>query len=337
MDIVLLVPALLDAEGYFGTEGLKRFDALEMLLSKASETIVAESSLSALLANQFAYTPEPEQDIPIAAIGRLIDDEKRPEAYWIRADPVHLRADQKSLNLLDTSYLSLTQHDALALAAVVQASFSEMGWELEVPVPSRWYLKLNQRPAIQTTELYSALGKDIQSFMPSGEQASVWHRLMNEIQMQLHNADINQLRSERGELPVNSLWFWGGGSLPDLLERKWSRVYSDENCSMGFSMLSNTPCLALPETAETLLHEPNDSASVLVVMSEFYTRILDSGQAGRLLDNFEKNWCQFLLQGLRDNSVRSLRIVTRKADFCVTRKSLWKFWSKVNSLDQFAA
>ncbi|NKB38252.1 MAG: hypothetical protein GKR93_13995 [Gammaproteobacteria bacterium] len=335
MDIVLLAPALLDAEGYFDAEGVKRFDALEMLLSRASKSIVTEESLSALLANQFAYTQEPDRDIPIAAIGRLIDDEKRPEAYWIRADPVHLRADQKSLNLLDVSYLSLTQHDALAIAAVVQPSFSELGWELEVPVPSRWYLKLDKKPAIRTTELHSVLGKDIQSFMPFGEDAPTWHRLMNEIQMRLHNADINTMRSERGELAVNSLWPWGGGCLPDLLERKWSRVYSDENCTMGFSMLSNTPCLALPETADTLLQEQSDAASVLVVMSDFYTRILDGGQAGRLLEKFEKNWCRFLLQGLRDNSVHSLRIITRKAEFNLNRRSLWKFWSKVNSLDQF--
>ena len=333
--IVLLVPALLDAESYLEAEGVRRFEALETLLSRATKQPVKEDSLSALLAKLFAYQPPLHEDMPVAALGRLIDDEKKPDGYWLRADPVHLAADQRSLNLLDINNFSLTQHDALALAACVHPTFKEMGWELEVPVPSRWYVKLPDKPKIRTSELYSVIGRDIQGFMPSGEDAPTWHRIMNELQMCLHNADINTMRSERRELVVNSLWLWGSGSLPALQERTWSRVYSDENCSMGLSMLSNTPCFALPESADELVNE-GDDGHLLVVMSDYYTRLLDSSQARQLLNRFENNWCQTLLLGLRENSVQSLRIVTRNTEYTIKRSALRKFWRKTRSLDHFA-
>ena len=332
--IVLLVPGLLDAESYLDAEGVRRFEALETLLSRATRQAVEENGLSSLLARLFAYQAPADEDVPVAALGRLIDDEKKPEAYWLRADPVHLAADQRSLNLLDINNFPLTQHDALALAACVQPTFSEMGWELEVPVPSRWYVRLSEKPKIRTSELYSVIGRDIQGFMPEGDDAPTWHRIMNEIQMRLHNADINALRTERGEPAVNSLWLWGSGSLPALQERKWSRVYSDENCSMGLSMLSNTPCLALPESAAELAAD-DDDARVLVVMSDFYTRLLDSSQARHLLDSFEKNWCVHLLQGLRENTIQSLSIITRNAEYTIRRSALRKFWRKTRSLENF--
>jgi hypothetical protein len=336
LDISLYVPGLFDAEIDVENDADSGLTALELLLARARKSAIQNGSYNAALYKLFNYTPAEDGDIPLAAIGRLIDDDKRPQGYWMRADPVHLLADQKSLSLLDCNSFPLTQHDALALAACVRQSFTELGWELEVPVPTRWYVKMDSKPAIRTSELQEVIGQDIQAHMPTGEDAGIWHRLMNEIQMQLHSADINQLRIERGELPVNSLWLWGTGALPELQQRRWSRVYSDDNSTMGLSMLSNTPCLPLPEIAADIFTQDSDKAEVLVVMSEFQTSMLQQQQGQQRLKRFENNWCYYLLQQLRQGKLQSIRIITRSWEFEVNKNSLLKFWKRVKTFNTYA-
>ena len=42
-----------------------------------------------------------------------------------------------------------------------------------------------------------------------------WHRLINEIQMCLYNADINRIRQQQKLFPINTIWFSGGGQFPE--------------------------------------------------------------------------------------------------------------------------
>ena len=335
LNLSLFVPGLFDTEIDVENAAASHLPSLEFLLARASRTVISPDSYDRSLANQFSYLPGEQEDVPVAAIGRLIDDDKRPEGFWLRADPVYLHADKKSLSLLDSNSFSLTQHDALALAACVQQSFSELGWELEVPVPTRWYVKTNDKASIRTTELQEVTGQDIKEYMPEGDDAGVWRRLMNELQMQLHDADINQLRIERGELPINSLWLWGSGLLPDLLERRWSRVYSDDITTMGLSMLSNTPCLALPAGAEDVFQQGSDNAELLVVMSEFQTAMLQREQRASQLELFENNWCKYLLQQLQEGRLNSLTIITRSYSFEISKLSLMKFWKRTKAFNRY--
>ncbi len=337
LDISLYVPGLFDTEIDTDDAAASFMPSLELLLARGNRKAISGESYNTALAKQFAYNPVEDEDVSVAAIGRLIDDDKRPEAYWARADPVHLHADKTGLSLLDSSSFTLTQHDALALAACVQQSFSELGWELEVPVPTRWYVKMKSKPSIRTSEIHEVIGQDIQKHMPEGEDAATWHQLMNEIQMQLHSADINQLRLERGELPINSLWLWGSGALPELLERRWSRVYSDDTTTMGLSMLSNTPCLPLPVLAEDVFVESNTNAEVLVVMSEFQTTMLQREQRRQQLELFENNWCRYLLEKLQTGKLRSLTLTTRLWEFKIDKTSLMKFWKGSKAFNSYVS
>ena len=337
LDITLFVPGLFDTEIANEEDGSGSLSSLEFLLARANRNAVEDNSYNAALCNLFGYRAKEGEDLPMAAIGRLIDDDKRPEGYWMRADPVHLLADQRSLSLLDAGNLALTQHDALALAASLRQSFTELGWELEVPVPTRWYVKMDRKPEIQTSEIQSVMGDDIKAHMPRGNDAATWHRLMNEIQMQLHDADINQLRIDRGELAVNSLWLWGVGVLPDLLERRWSRIYSEDNNTMGLAMLSNTPCLALPQHAEELFDEEHQSADILLVLSEFQTSMAQSDQRRKLLRQFDQDWCSFFLEQLKNGRLGKLRILTRTSEFTLGKYSLMKFWKKVKDFNHYVS
>ena len=57
----------------------------------------------------------------------------------------------------------------------------------------------------------SVLGKPANPYVEQSRAHLPWYRLLNEIQMFLHQHPVNQRRVAQGMLPINSLWCWGGG------------------------------------------------------------------------------------------------------------------------------
>jgi hypothetical protein len=52
-------------------------------------------------------------------------------------------------------------------------------------------------------------------FMPSGDTADSYRNLVSEVEMALHDHEVNLRRQEQGLQPINCLWFWGGGFAPE--------------------------------------------------------------------------------------------------------------------------
>ena len=61
-------------------------------------------------------------------------------------------------------------------------------------------------PAVQAGFPDEVLGCDLKSMLPTPK---VWQRYLNEAQMLLADLPVNRARAARGELMVNSVWFWG--------------------------------------------------------------------------------------------------------------------------------
>lgn len=210
--MLLLVPhlfpsqRLLDAVG-----GNLHLPALQTLLTRGRRrTDPADGTLAALCT---AYGIARQQDWPLAPITLEADRGAAEDGYWLRADPVHLRVMRDRIVLLAGDEISLSQGEADALAAAVAAHF---GTELSpLPVrPHRWYLRLPSAPVLTTTPLGAAVGADVDPLLPQGRDAMRFRSHLNEVQMLLHEHPLNLQREARGELPINSLWLWGGGTRP---------------------------------------------------------------------------------------------------------------------------
>jgi hypothetical protein len=50
----------------------------------------------------------------------------------------------------------------------------------------------------------------LSDWWPQEDSLREWRRLLNEIQMVWHDHPVNLARAERGEMPINSLWLFGG-------------------------------------------------------------------------------------------------------------------------------
>lgn len=97
----------------------------------------------------------------------------------------------------------------------------------------RWYLRVPREMAIPDFAPPSeALGADVFAFLPPGPEGRRWRTLANEAQVVLHNHPRNAARIDAGLPPVNSLWFWGGGALPDFV-RAATHAVATEDFELG--------------------------------------------------------------------------------------------------------
>ncbi|MFQ5658888.1 MAG: hypothetical protein ACE5GZ_00570 [Gammaproteobacteria bacterium] len=332
--LTILIPGLFGPFQGVTKEDVPRFPALESLLAKAGRKRRIGSTFYTSLCHLFGLEKFPGQDLPVAALTRLLDDQERPEGIWTRIDPVHLSAGREGLTLMDATLFTLSQHDAIILGAPLKQLFAGQGWMFEIPVAKRWYLRVKEHPEITTTEINEAAGRSVQPLMPAGAGQMGWARLLNEAQMLLHDSEVNREREKRGELTINSLWLWGIGQLPEILPRKWSMLISDDPVAQGLAMLSGTPFTSLQIDAEEIIHGADNTGEVLIVIvtAQAHSSYGDFCAWRRELEDLEHHWFTPIVKALEEDRMKQLTILTNNNEFTCTRRTLLKFWRRQRRL-----
>ena len=191
---------------------------------------------------------------PHAALSRLADAgaEDAGDACWLRADPAHIRPDINGARLLGIGRtVGIDQDDADALLPALRPLFGDLGMTLDAPHPERWYVRLARE--VRPPEFASperALGDDLFEHIPDGAEARRWRVLFNEVQVVLHNHPHNAARLQAGRVPINALWFWGGGVLPDSVACAAAGVHSVDPVLQGAAQLALRTCRPVTALAE---------------------------------------------------------------------------------------
>ncbi|HET7359261.1 MAG TPA: phosphoglycerate mutase, partial [Rhodanobacteraceae bacterium] len=230
---------------------------------------------------------------PVAAMTRQHDVGDAAGSAWLRADPVHVRPDINGARLLaHGEALQLTHADAAALLPALRPLFGDAGFLLDAPTPDRWYLQLPagaRLPAMASPQ--EALGADLFEHLPGfDDDASAegrrWRALLSEAQVTLHNHPHNAQRAAAGLAPINSLWFWGGGVLPDQVRTPHAQVFSDDDAVLAFARLAGAHADRLPPrwTAGEgdRLFDLRDSRDLALLERDWFAPLLADLQAGRL-------------------------------------------------------
>ena len=337
-NLTLVIPGLLGPDAHYSDDFNPALESLEMLLARSIHKQDQTPSYHRSLCELMGLDLDPGHDVPVAAITRLIDDNAPSQDVWMRADPVHLSADRDGLILMDSFILRLSQHDALAAATEVNKVLADYGWVVEVPFEDRWYIHLDEMPDLTTTELSMVVGRNINPYLPRGAGAARLHGIMNEIQMQLHASDLNQYRTGRGELPVNSVWFWGVGQMPaESGQQRWAAVYSEDVFVRGLALKTGTPCFPLPLNIDTVIKDSGNNDSALIVLQHCqapaqYQNLQLWHQALELL---EQTWFAPVLDVIKQGDVRSLRIISGPHLFETSWFGLKKVWRRSTSIGHY--
>ncbi len=183
-------------------------------------------------------------------------------------------------------------------------------------------------PAQHYPHYLSVLGRKADPFIQQSKQALPWYKLMNEMQMFMHQHEINRNRFESALLPINSLWFWGAGKLSGLGTNNinW---YCDDPLLKQFASVVNIDCVGLDDVRTTTF----DRDSIIVDLS-LLEALKSSGETGlqALLSNLEERLFNPLL-----NLIRARRCVLRlrngaQLDLKMTAFSAYQWWKSSKSL-----
>ena len=283
---------------------------LARLIARANREVAATQGRKPQLQRHFDVLPRHCAEAPIT---RELDAGDSAAHAWLRADPAFVQADMASGRMLACGDMGLSAEDCDALLQPLRPLFGDEGFPISAPVPQRWYLMLprdSKLPPFSAPE--DVLGDDLHRHMPEGDAGRRWRRLLNEAQIILHNHPLNAQRSARGLPPVNSLWFWGGGVLPDHVRANDRDVFGEEALLRGLGKLAGVTVRPVPARFDPE-HVEHDTLIDLRALRE--------------LAVFERDWLLPAAIMLRKPDALLLDFADG-ARYTIVRQHRWRFWRR---------
>jgi len=258
--------------------------------------------------------------IPFAALTRSLDSSDAAGTVWLRADPAWVAADAVTLRLLSCGNMDLSPADSEQLARSLKPLFGDAGFLLEATTPSRWYLRCPTGATLPTFSApHAALGDHVARHLPEGEAGRRWQHLLNEAQVILHNHPLNAERTRRGAAPVNSLWLWGAGTLPEWVRTTATTIVSGDLIVHALAGLAKTPVVG------TLADALGTAAAESRILLD-----LDAP-----VDAAAENALQQIQQALIRRAVGELRLNFASGErYRYRHAHRWRFWRKVQAQAQ---
>jgi len=289
-----------------------------------------------------AFETERQNDWPVAPLTLTVDGGNPARDYWVRADPVHLRARREQLLLAGPDFLHVTAAESGQLASALNAHFAPDALAFQALHPARWYARLPETPDLTTKTLTEATGANVANLMPAGRDALHWHRIVNEIQMLLHEHPVNLARESRGELAINSVWIWGGGVMPPVPGRHFSHVFATNPLATALATCAGLDALPVPADAtswrqSSQVRDKTDAHHLIVL-----EQLVSAAQYGDVaswwaqIALLEKNWFSPLLAALGKNGFDRLSIASLDESAAVRyeceARVRWAVWRRPVSL-----
>lgn len=335
MHLELVVPALIPAQdpaqNSARNPGPAPMPALEMLLARGRRSNGASGSLETWLCRAFGL--EGPSSIPAGALTAYAYGVDPGADHWLRADPVHLRADRDKLLLIPNQAFSITAAETEGLAAAL-APLLEGKYKLHALRADQWCLRIeggaqsgaSERPPVDLA------GANIDPHLPPKR----WHPLLTELQMALYDNAANTARERRGDPAINSLWLWGAGKLPAKASGPWNSVSASDPLALGLARLAGMRHRAPGAgAAEWLERAPEDGRHLLVFDELRGLQDLGEFEAlARRLRALEENWFAPLLAALKSRRIGMLTVHVPEAGISVetARGDLGRFWRRPRPL-----
>ena len=177
----------------------------------------------------------------------------RPTVWIAGADPVYLepQLDRLCLHALSRNDVRpaelrlLIDHLQSTLAADTGFGFARLG--------SSGYLRSEKPIATAAVPAFVVDQQPPDDFLPRGDDAAEFRRLQSEIEMSLHDHEVNQRRVAGGKPPVNALWLWGGGFAPQRETRPLPPLFANDPLLHGFWECANAAADLWPDSIDECL------------------------------------------------------------------------------------
>lgn len=262
----------------------------------------------------------PYPDDGIAALRMWGQTGDRPTVWVAAADPVYLepRLDHLCLHALDGDATAMA--DLRTLLDYLQETLADNERFGFARIGSCGYVRAD---APLATAQYPAIVIDQQrpdEFMPSGEESGSYRKLRSEVEMALHDHEVNLRRQSEGLPPINSLWLWGGGFAPEQHTEPHPPLFGDDPLLKGYWL----------SKAGVVADWPGSIAACLEASLAGFVAVPNAGEN-------DVDWIEPCLHELRAAlwSGRVSKLVLIIADgheIHVQRSNRWRFWRRSPTL-----
>jgi hypothetical protein len=156
----------------------------------------------------------PDGCIPWAAWQVQQDGGDADRQAWAWITPCHWNVATDHIVMQPPQELRFDGEESQTLLTAMQPFFAQDGIVLQPHGPSRWLARGELFRDLATASLDRVSGRDIAPWVPRAAAAGPLRRLQQEMQMLLYTHPVNDERTRRGLVPVNSFWASGTGALP---------------------------------------------------------------------------------------------------------------------------
>jgi hypothetical protein len=149
-------------------------------------------------------------------------------------------ADMSRVFMTHYGFADLNPYERNEIKNCIRNVLEEEGFHLQADHPERWCIALSSPLNFDFTPLDDALGMDVADALPDHPEARFWRRVLNEIQVALHHCPVNVRRRNSGQQEINSVWFWGGGFMPEAAPHDlFDTVYSNNPVTRGLAIIND--------------------------------------------------------------------------------------------------
>ena len=161
--------------------------------------------IECVLAQAYGWPPE-DGSLPFAALLAAQAGLPLTDIGWGRLTPMHWHAGRDHLTAVPVVPDADDETDLRDLFAVAQEVFTSVGWRLVWLHADAWLLGHASLVHLATASVDRVLHRNPDAWMPDDPAAGTLKRLQMELQMLWHEHPVNERRSARGALPVNTVW-----------------------------------------------------------------------------------------------------------------------------------
>jgi hypothetical protein len=239
----------------------------------------------------------------------------RPTVWIAAADPVYLepRLDHLCLHAQDSEAAPaadlrpLIDHLQATLGNDEDYGFARLG--------AYGYLRADRAIATAKIPAYVVHRDMPNEYMPIGDDTDSYRNLVSEVEMALHNHDVNVRRNDEGRQPINCLWFWGGGTAPEQETVPHPPLFANDPLLVGHWM-SKTGVVA---------NWPGDIPSCVEASVAGFVAVIPDQDEPKLLERCLRD----LRELLADGRLTGLSLMFRDGiEATVLPENRWRLWRR---------
>lgn len=334
-NLQIVLPGLFDLPLHEVDPGFlrRRLPGLNRLLRLASPISNQSFSIDSILRQALGWPRDPDSVAAGLPLAQAFTDSAAADAErQTLFELVHLRADLHSALLVPIQKNRDNLNDIHLIINDLSDIF-KVDCDIVTVAEGCFLMSLNAIAApTDNPHLLSVLGKPVNPYIEQSRAHLPWYQLLNEMQMFLHQHELNQARLQRGQLPLNSLWCWGAGRRPAELDSTlgW---YCDDPLLNRFAQSLGLRPRSLAEI--TVAEVDGDSLAIDLRLLEALKAVRADASLEDLLLDVEHQLISPFLDAARRQRGRLCLRAGFEFDFVMPVAANLRFWRRRKYLDNW--